>query len=216
MRVHVVAPERSLPRARALADLLGYDVAETTPAADGGVEMGLALGSRGGPILLAREGVRIPKVVRRVLVPHEGSPETNPGLQAADAGALMCGAEIVVLHVPSLQAPRGAGSLPAPRFTDHAHHDWAEWRREFERRFCRCSEGVDVRLEIALGPPAESIVSAARRLRADLVVLTWKGRLDSGRAATVRGVLNEATVPVLVVSEATGPGQEVRARTGKG
>lgn len=206
MRVHIVAPERSLSRARALAVLLGWEVAETTPAADGGVEMALALGSRGRPILLAREGVRIPKAVRRILVPHEGSPETEPGLAAADAGALTCGAKILVLHVPSLEAPRGTGSLPAPRFTDHAHHDWAEWRREFERRFCRCSEGIEIRLEVALGPPAESIVAAARRLRADLIVLTWKGRLAPGRAETVTGVLEGTPVPVLIVAEMEGPG----------
>ncbi len=129
---------------------------------------------------------------------HEGSPGAHPGLDAADAGALMCGGEIVVLHVPFLKVVGGAGSRPAPRFADHAHHDWAEWRREFCRRFCRCSEGVEVRLEVGLGPPGPAIVEAARRLRAELVILSW-GRFTSGRAETVKTVLGSSPVPMLVV-----------------
>ncbi len=201
MKLVVIGPERALPRIRAFARGAGWEVEAAGPGEDAGLETALAVGSEGSPVLFVREGARVPRAIRRVLVPHEGSPAVAPGLEAADEASVVCGAEIFVLHVPSLEPSPGTGNLPAPRFADHAHYDWADWGQEFRRRFCRCSDGVDVRLEVATGPSAEAIVSSARRLRADLIVLTWKGRFTPGRAETVKAVLRDAPVPTLVVSE---------------
>lgn len=198
MRSVVLVPGSALGRARSLGLDAGWKLEATGLEAD--VEKALAQGAGGRPVLFVPRGARIPRRLRRILIPHEGSPAAARGVEVADALAGTCGAALTVLHVPSFDAPAGAGSFPAPRFVDRPHHDWSAWRREFERRFCRCTEGVQVSLRVATGSPAPSIVDAARSLHADLIVLSWKGDAGPGRAETLKRVLEEAPCPVLVVA----------------
>ena len=195
----LVVPGSALGRVRALGAVAGWEL-EVGERRD---DVGRALSAGTGrlPMLVVPPAARIPRKLRRILVPHEGTPAANSGVEIADALAEVCGAAITVLHVPSFDPPEAAGSFPAPRFVDQPHHDWAAWRREFERRFCRCSEGVHVSLRVATGPPAASIVETAGRLHADLVVLSWKGDARAGRAETLKEVLERAPCPVLVVAK---------------
>lgn len=117
----------------------------------------------------------------------------------------MSGAQIVVLHVPSLEPPQEAGSLPAPRLADHVYFDWLKWRGESLQRFTRAVERVPLRLEVALELPRETILTQARRLRADLMVVTWKGEARAGRAETLKAVAAGASCPVIIIREQTEP-----------
>lgn len=195
----VLVPGSASGRVRALGLDAGWDVQAGSPRAD--VESALAAGVAGRPVLFISPAARVPRKLRRILIPHEGTPAPAQGVELADALARVCGAELIVLHVPSFDVAAGHGSLRAPRFIDHPQYDWPAWRREFERRFCRCSDGVKVSLQVAVGEPARSILEVARRLRAELIVLTWKREPRAGRAETLKCVLREAPCPALVVSE---------------
>lgn len=195
----VLVPGSALGRARSLGVDAGWELEATRLEAD--VEGALAEVTGGRPLLFVPPRARVPRRLRRILIPHEGSPAAARGVEVADALAGTCGAALTILHVPSFDALAGAGSFPAPRFVDRPHHDWSAWRREFERRFCRCSEGVEVSLRVATGSPAASILESAGRLHADLIVLSWKGDRRPGRAETLKRVLGGSPCPVLVVAE---------------
>jgi hypothetical protein len=109
-------------------------------------------------------------------------------------------AEIVMLHVAAAELPSQPGSLPAPRMIDHDGHDWSDWREEFGRRFSRVSPGMPVRVQLATGVREDSILTVARQLPADLLILAWSGVLEANRARTVRSICGVAPCPVLLVA----------------
>ncbi|MBF6557995.1 MAG: universal stress protein [Acidimicrobiales bacterium] len=202
MRTIAITPPGALRRAAPLAAAAGW---ELEPSPDGHTEADDAALATGEPLLVVPPQARVARRLRRILVVHEGSPLVAPAVELADEAALQSGAEIVVLHAASASRPRAPGSLPAPRFVDHSGYDWAEWRAEFLRRFCRCSEGLCVNLEVAVGQPAVAVPAALPRLRPDLVIATWKGQAGAGRGRLIRLLLREASSPVLVLREPTSP-----------
>ena len=199
----VIAPERRTGDAVRLARSAGFD-AEVSPDTDG-LPAALAAGAAGSGIFFVREGARVPRRLRRIVVLHEGSPAASGGVDAGDRMALTTGAQIVMLHNPTLEPAAEPGTLPTPRFTDQPYYEWNEWQTEFLRRFCRSSEGVSVRLEVVSGSPAVPVLERARRLRADLIVLTWKGDAGPGHAKTLKAVAADAPCPLLILREAGGP-----------
>lgn len=205
---HVVAlPHNVPPRARAFAEAAGWRL-ELAAVAGADADAALAAGAGGRSVLFVPAGARTARKLRRILVLHEGSPAVTPGLEAADAAAVAAGAALVVLHVPAATTPPEPGSLPAPRFVDHDEYDWSEWRDEFVRRFCARAKTADVSFNVVTGEIVPSVLARAKRLRADLVVVTWKGDASPGHAETVRSVLGAAPCPVLIVPERrpeTGP-----------
>jgi hypothetical protein len=153
------------------------------------------------PVLFVPRPASVPRDLRRIVVVHGGSRGEMAGVEAADEASLATAAEIVVLYVPSAAHPVDAASLPF-RLGDHPEHDWAEWREEFMRRFCRCSEGVAVSLRVAMGSPAASVPFTSGDVRADLVIATGDGGSDPTRAETLDAILVASSCPVLIVSPA--------------
>lgn len=204
MRTIAVTPG-ILKRAGSLAAAAGWDL---QPSLDEQARPETALVGTHEPVLVVPPGGRVPSALRRILVVHEGSPLVAPAMQVADETAHRSGAEIVVLHVASVKRPTAPGSLPAPRFADHCGYDWEEWRSEFLRRFCRCSEGLRARLEVITGEPALALTAALRRLGPDLVLATWKGKTGPERGRVLRALLRDSPCPVLVLREPTELGRE--------
>jgi nucleotide-binding universal stress UspA family protein len=208
----VVVPARALRRLTPLLGAAGW-TAEAAPAGSADDLAGaLALGAEGRDVVFVPPRARLARALRRIVVLHEGGPAADPGVDAANEAAVASGAEIVVVHVASIEPPSEAGSLPAPRFADHGYYDWLEWRREFLRRFGRASEGTSLRLEVALGPAHDTILERARRLRASLLVVTWKGEPGAGHAETLKAVAADAPCPVLILPERTGATRSRRRR----
>jgi len=196
----VVAPTRRASEASRLARSAGLE-ADIFP---GTVSLPAALtaGAAGRSIFFVRDGARVPRRIRSVVVLHEGSPAASGGIEAGDRVALVTGAQIVILHNPKLEPADEPGALPTPRVADEPYYEWQEWQVEFLRRFCRCSEGVSVRLEVVTGSPAACTLERARHLGADLIVLTWKGEAGSGHAETLKAVAADAPCPLLILREA--------------
>jgi nucleotide-binding universal stress UspA family protein len=139
--------------------------------------------------------------LRRLLVPHDGTPMSAAAVGPATEFASMAAAELVVLHVatPGAQHPTEPGTLVFPRYVDHAHHEWPAWGREFLDRLRAVGgarDGIEMRLAVAQGDASAAIVDFAGQ--SDLIVLGWRGALEPDRARTMRCVIRDTTCPVIV------------------
>ncbi|HEX7128252.1 MAG TPA: universal stress protein [Thermodesulfobacteriota bacterium] len=145
-----------------------------------------------------------PWTLRRLLLPHDGTPTSAAALSPAAELARRAGAELTVLHVavPGSEPPGEPGTCAAPRYLDQPQHEWPAWAREFLdrlRAIGRPPGEVPMRLSFAAGEAGRAIVEFASREASDLIVLAWRGVLEPGRALTARAVVGGASCPILVV-----------------
>jgi nucleotide-binding universal stress UspA family protein len=131
---------------------------------------------------------RHPSAVSRVLLPLDGSAEAAVAVAPTVQLLADAGVDLVVLHV--------FDQTTVPRFWDQAAHARSCWESEFRARYC---PHPGVRLQLRTGAPGEQVVTVAERERVDLIVLGWSQRLSPARAATVRRVISEAHVPVMLM-----------------
>jgi nucleotide-binding universal stress UspA family protein len=133
------------------------------------------------PVLLVKPPAR-PFTLRAILVPLDGDPEHERGLDAACELARASGAEIRLLSVvPTMGTLTGKGSetgtlLPgATRVMLEMSVEGA--RGYLEERTARlAASGLSVTAEVIRGDPSRRIVSAANTLNADLIVLATHGK----------------------------------------
>ncbi len=141
--------------------------------------------------------------LRRLLLPHDGTPTSAAAIRPATHLASMAAAELVVLHVatPGTERPTEPGTLVSPRYVDQPQHEWPAWGQEFLDRLRavgRAANGIDIRLALAHGEAGSAIVNFARQNGSDLIVLGWRGSLEPERAQTIRRVIRGASCPVIV------------------
>jgi nucleotide-binding universal stress UspA family protein len=142
--------------------------------------------------------------LRRILLPHDGTPTTAAALGPTAELAYRAGAELLVLHVaaPGVRQPAEPGTLVTPRYVDQEQHEWASWAREFLERLTalgHCPAAVQPRLLVGAGAPAGEIVRTVEQQQCDLVALGWRGHLRAERAATLKAVLRNTGAPVLLL-----------------
>jgi nucleotide-binding universal stress UspA family protein len=142
---------------------------------------------------------------KRVLFPHDGTPESAVGIGRAFYTAYEISAEVLVFHV-STHAECGScpapGTLSSPRYVDQWQHEIPSWTREFLERLEALSHppsAVKLNLFMAAGDPAEEILRFAREQRVDVIVLIWHGCWNPERAQIVRKVLDASLCPVLLL-----------------
>ncbi len=157
------------------------------------------------PVVLVppRRGVR-PWTLRRIVVPHDGTPTTAAAFAPASELAQRTGAELDVLHIAVSEAGRPAepGTFTVPQYVDQPQHEWPEWSREFldrTRCLCGCPAAVPTRLFLRTGKAGAEIVQFAGEHESDLIVLAWHGSLKAKRATTVKEVIENAPCPILML-----------------
>jgi nucleotide-binding universal stress UspA family protein len=142
------------------------------------------------PLVVVPPDVERPDVLRRIVVPLEGSLSASLTpteiLELAEDTEL----DVVAVHV------HDESSIPA--FGDQPQHETREWAREFVARYCPLGVG-EVRLETRVGRRDEEILRATEEVEADMIALGWSQELAPGRANVVRAALERAHVPVLLV-----------------
>lgn len=143
-----------------------------------------------------------PWVLRRVLLPHDGTPATSAAIGPVMELARNAGAGLDVLHVacPSARVPTERGSLAPPRYVDQPQHEWPAWLGEFLERLDSISplRSLDVRMWLARGMPGEEVLRVAAEQVDDLIVLAWHGAWEGAHASTLKSVLRRARAPVMV------------------
>ena len=197
MRRITVIPPGAMASVEPMLEAAGWRAKPGRPAADPGADPTAAMDvvRRGDPALYVPEKART-GALRRILVVHEGGRGDRAGMAAADDAAVATGAEIVVRHVPTASPSTTSASLPF-RVADHGTYDWAEWRDEFMRRFCRCSPGVRVTLQVSAGS-METLRNQIRDKKPDLVIVSGPAEGEGEAGETHLAVL-AGVVPVLMV-----------------
>lgn len=157
------------------------------------------------PVVLVRpeRGIQ-PWALRRMLLPHDGTPISAVAIGPAADLAHLAGAALDVLHVgvPGAALSTEPGTMLGPRYLDQPQHEWPAWAHEFLDRFRGLGHvPTDMKLDLFLtmGEPGAEVVRFAREHESDLVVLGWRGHLEVERAATMKSVISDAPCPVLIV-----------------
>jgi nucleotide-binding universal stress UspA family protein len=134
--------------------------------------------------------------MKRILVPCDGSSESESILPHLVPLARRWGNEVALLHVA---APDQASATPP----------MVIGRRCSELR----AEGVNAWMEVREGAPAEQILAWAREKGADLIAMSTHGRGGLRRVvagSVAEAVLRAAEVPVLAVRPGVAPRQGSR------
>jgi nucleotide-binding universal stress UspA family protein len=140
------------------------------------------------PVVLVPAGARLPRRIRRVLLPLDGTARSAAAVAEAAERFARGGAELVVLHVFDAET--------VPKFWDQHAHAGQAWEQEFLARYCALP---GARLELRSGAAAEHVAKVAGAEQADMIALAWSQRLEPGRAAAVRRTVLEAEVPVMLI-----------------
>lgn len=156
------------------------------------------------PVILARpERDLSPWALRRILVPHDGTPTTAAALGPAGYLAQKSGAELLVLHVAATVngRPVEPGTFAGPAYMDQPQHEWPAWAEEFLERLGGLGKGpssVKMRLFLAKGEPSREIIRFGEEHDVDLIVLGWRGFMEAERAAVIKTVIRSTLRPVLI------------------
>ena len=145
---------------------------------------------------------------RTVLVPLDGSELAESALDHAIELA-RDGAALVLLRAAQAHTAPGADPTDAQVTVVR---EAEEYLAAVRARLARAGiERVDV--SVWYGPPADSIVDAARFRKADLIVMSTHGRSGLGRlivGSVAETVLRSTTIPILLVRSHEAPVQPVR------
>lgn len=83
-----------------------------------------------------------------------------------------------------------------PAFADQVHHEAHAWTETFLRRHCGSTEALH--LELRVGHPADQVLRVAHEQHAMFIAIGWSQELTPGRAHTVRALLAQTTIPLLL------------------
>ncbi len=144
--------------------------------------------------------------MKNILVPVDFS-EITPGLlDQASALAKPLGARVSLLHVvtpPVIMTAYGLGNAEISDQIQAENDRSAKNLQKFAAQLQQ--QGIEVSQQVRQGGTVESILQAAHEQPADFIVLGSHGRgavYDILVGSTARGVLRQATCPVLVVPHA--------------
>ena len=137
-----------------------------------------------------------------ILVAVDFSAASREALTRATDLALQVGARLEIIHVVG----KHRAALPFSKQNRATvarlqREEIAQARKALER-WRPSRKGLDVRLRVRAGRPAESILAQARKSRADLIVLSNLGHGSFREiliGSTAEHCLRNATIPVLLV-----------------
>jgi nucleotide-binding universal stress UspA family protein len=124
----------------------------------------------------------------RVLVPLNGTRWSAEVARQASSLLDEAGLHVLALHVFDTEH--------MPKFWDQPQHAGTAWSTEFAER--NLAE-IDGRVELRTGLPAAQVLQVATEHGVDLIVLGLSEELPEGGSTTVRSVLSETCVPVLLI-----------------
>jgi nucleotide-binding universal stress UspA family protein len=133
--------------------------------------------------------------VRRLLCPIDFSDASDAALAYAGQLAQQLGAELHVLHTWQLSAYASPTS-------DLAKDTERSLSKDMDTTIARVCPSANAHKHIRLGPPADTIVAAARELKIDHIVMGTHGKTGIERllvGSVAEQVVRSADVPVTTV-----------------
>jgi len=164
-----------------------------------------------GPAVLQKPPIG-PVSVRSLVLPLDGSRESESAIGVAVEIARSMGAQITLLRVvPPLISGLEIGMPEAPPPEVDRH--MVKSARSYLKQFRTAHPDVITSVVVERGPPAKAIVEFVSQIRPDLVVMASRSRYSTGRWAlgSVADDVIEGPVPVVIVhpaaevTEALGP-----------
>jgi nucleotide-binding universal stress UspA family protein len=146
--------------------------------------------------------------VRQLLVPIDFSPCSDAASTYAELFALAWGATIDLLHVwqpPSMLPPGLLVISPVAAAAGVTLEDLVRTRVDKElhaRRAALASRGIEARIRLSVGHPAQEILELARLERFDLIILGTHGRTALSHlflGGVTEKVMRHLPCPVLTV-----------------
>jgi nucleotide-binding universal stress UspA family protein len=159
-------------------------------------------------------------VFKKVLVPLDGSELAEAVLPYVENLGKWCAAEVILLQVIATAIYRPpTGDMPMPPLpesaedVDIAHHpiyreqEMASLRAEAERSLAGVRErlskaGLQARVEVLFGQPAERIVEYAMKEEVDLIAMATHGRSGFSRwvfGSVAEKILRATALPILLI-----------------
>lgn len=160
------------------------------------------------PVLLIRperEGVERPRTIQSILLPLDGERVHESAIPMAVELAEKLGANIHLLSVvPTVETLSGDETAPSAVLPNamRAVLDFAQQGGADYLRRVRADIMSATTAEVARGDPARSIVAAAKRVNADLIVMATHGRMGLSAfwsASVAPKVLNDFNGPLLLL-----------------
>jgi len=140
--------------------------------------------------------------LRRILVPLDFSGQSRQALEAAVPLARRYGGKIILIHIvqpPVVLSPiPGSGQYLVPMDNDRAVSAAKDHLAGLARKLVPA--GLLERTLVRQGHPSHEIISAARTLKIDLIVIATHGRSGLSRmliGSTAERVVRHAHCPVL-------------------
>jgi nucleotide-binding universal stress UspA family protein len=147
-----------------------------------------------------------PAVIRSLLLPLDGSAESEAALDVALETARLTGAQITLLRVVPTPPPAGEAGEPAS-YPPSLERDLVRSSRSYLNRFKVAHPDLVASMVVERGRPAEAILEFAKQISPDLVVMSTRSRYGGGRWAlgSVADDVIEGPVPVVLVHPEGGP-----------
>jgi nucleotide-binding universal stress UspA family protein len=140
---------------------------------------------------------------RRILHPTDFSRASGPAFRRAVALARACRAPLVLVHVMTPPSPFIGEGAPPSSYVELLILARRSAKRRLAAALARAKRGrVRAQGIFAEGLPADAILRAARRTRADLIVMGTHGRTGMSRVflgSVAERVVRESRCPVLTV-----------------
>lgn len=155
------------------------------------------------PVILTPATLPAPRPLWRAIVPLTGQPGGDAALVFAVrlAGALSM--EVVAVHVADPNADIGTGLEGAAHYADAAHHEYPHQLKEFVQRalpqVSAAERAALTDLVLCRGDVIAELLTLVRERDADLLVVTWQGRLARKGSRLLERLAGALRCPLVIV-----------------
>ena len=172
-------------------------VPSASPAARGVVERSIA------PVILTPATLPRSRPLWRAVVPLTGLPGGDAALEFAVRFARALQMQVIAVHVADPNADAGTGLEAAAHYADAAHHEYPHQLNEFAQRAlpqCSATERAALTdLVLTRGDVVAELLTLVRERDADLMVVTWQGRLARNGSRLLERLTEALRCPLVVV-----------------
>jgi nucleotide-binding universal stress UspA family protein len=167
------------------------------------------------PVLLFPDGYSKKVPWRSILVPMSGELRTNRALDLAISLGNKSHCPVDIVHVVEPNAPQKNHRSAIEKVSDEAHHELPEVLDDFissATPFSNSQEKKIIRrFSVVQGKASEQIIRELKKRKADMIAVQWRGNFMKGRAETLKEMLEQLQLPILLVKPEAATVSRLRA-----